>query len=260
MGRFNSSLTRVQPVFGQLLDRDPSGRSWLPALLHAAPESRRIEPAVRADPGDLISEVAAEHPEGKASRACFEHAARPSRELLRWTIENAGKLRWPAGSAGDFSETTTEKRRALIAGVPHVRAEPLSELDRLGPDGSGRRWWSFEGTSRVDCWLETDRLVLFVEGKRTETLSSATSWLPGRDQLTRNLDVVDSASEGKPGFVLLAVETPLPEPTDDQLRSAAPHLGDRAAEVLRSRYLGQLTWREICSATDLDFRDLPDEV
>lgn len=60
--------------------------------------------------------------------------------------------------------------------------------------------------------------------------------------------------------MLLAVETLLPEPTDDQLRSAAPHLGSGAAELLRSRYLGQLTWRQICEATNLDFDDLPDEI
>jgi hypothetical protein len=78
----------------------------------------------------------------------------------------------------------------------------LEELERLGPKGSARKWWAFEGITKVDCWLETDRLVLFVEGKRTETLSKFTAWFPARDQLTRNLDLVGEVSPEKPGFVL----------------------------------------------------------
>ena len=34
MGSRDSSLTRVQPFFGQMLDRDPSGESWFPAMLN----------------------------------------------------------------------------------------------------------------------------------------------------------------------------------------------------------------------------------
>jgi hypothetical protein len=39
------------------------------------------------------------------------------------------------------------------------------------------------GHTEVDCWLETERLLLFVEGKRSESLSASTHWYPKRNQL-----------------------------------------------------------------------------
>lgn len=67
-------------------------------------------------------------------------------------------------------------------------------LDQVGPSRSG--WWRFEGSSHIDCVLETDRLVVTVEGKRTETLSPATHWYPSRSQLGRNLEAARQLAKG----------------------------------------------------------------
>lgn len=260
MGEFDSSLTRVQPVFDELIERDPTGRSWLRDLLQAAPHADVLPREILEEPGELLPAVAGPHPEGKASRACFEHAALPPEDLLRWSIENAHALRWPDGRAGEFGAETESKRRALVGSDAGVVREALAELDRAGASGATRKWWAFEGITRVDCWLETDRLVLFVEGKRTEPLSSKTAWLPARNQLARNLDAIRNERGEKAGVVLLAVEANVEEPSDDELREAAPHLGESAAEELRSRYLGQLTWQDICESTGIDFQSLPNRV
>ena len=103
-------------------------------------------------------------------------------------------------------------------------------------------------------------MLLFVEGKRTESLSKVTAWFPARDQLTRNLDLVSEAAVDKPGFVVLAVEQPGYEPTDEQLATAAPHLGQGAAQQLKSRYLGQIAWSALCEATGVEYSSLPDEI
>ena len=45
MGQYNSSLTRVQPVFEALRARDPTGAPWLPQLWQLAAETRDGETA-----------------------------------------------------------------------------------------------------------------------------------------------------------------------------------------------------------------------
>jgi hypothetical protein len=116
---------------------------------------------------------------------------------LRWLIEHPERLRWPERRLGvrvTYGSETQRLREALIDGSPDERAaiqtRALADLEEHGPIGSRRRWWAFEGHTEVDCWLETDRLLLFVEGKRSEPLSPSTDWFPERNQLVRNLEVV----------------------------------------------------------------------
>jgi hypothetical protein len=190
----------VRPFFGQLLDRDPSGESWFPALLAAAPRaSDVVDEELLARPGPLLDACSATRKAGGSElRGCFEHEVMPSEGLLRWLIENSQALSWPPGRAGQFGSQTDAQRRALREGDEQVLKEALDELKRLGPEGSAQKWWAFEGITKVDCWLETGSLVLFVEGKRTETLSKFTAWFPARDQLTRNLDLVGEVSPASP--------------------------------------------------------------
>ena len=37
-------------------------------------------------------------------------------------------------------------------------------LNRNGPEKSAGQWWAFEGFTEVDCCLQTDKLVLLIEG------------------------------------------------------------------------------------------------
>src|SRR5947209_7670095 len=62
-GRYNSSITRVRPFFTALLVRDPSGRTWLPQLLDAAPRAREgLAPELREKPGEFAPWVAEPRP------------------------------------------------------------------------------------------------------------------------------------------------------------------------------------------------------
>ena len=103
-------------------------------------------------------------------------------------------------------------------------AAALTELDQLGPSGSRRKWWAFEGFTEVDCWLETEKLVLFVEGKRTEPLSSSTHWFEQRSQLVRNLEVAGEIANGKSAAVLVVSEEPIAELTDIIVAESTPAL------------------------------------
>jgi hypothetical protein len=87
-----------------------------------------------------------------------------------------------------FSRSTLEKRSRLLAEESAVRDEALKELTKVGAAGSKYKWWAFEGFTSVDCWLETETLLLLIEGKRTDTVSASTDWYPIRNQVVRILE------------------------------------------------------------------------
>jgi hypothetical protein len=53
VGKNNSSKTKVQPFFRQLLDRDPRGSSWLTKLLARGQNDQALSSDLSSDPGLL---------------------------------------------------------------------------------------------------------------------------------------------------------------------------------------------------------------
>jgi hypothetical protein len=141
-----------------------------------------------------------------------------------------------------------------------ARLQALEELDRVGPKRSRRRWWAFEGFTCADCYLETDKLVLLIEGKRFEKVSSAVQWYPSRNQLVRNLEATCQAAGGKE-FALLAIgEGAIEDLDQDAFTTSLPHLTTGQRDDLRSHYLGYTTWATVCEATGIDYSQLPKTV
>jgi hypothetical protein len=183
----NSSITRVRPVLQQLIQRDPGGESWIPKLI----EITGNDAEVANNPGKILSElVQSRSYQDKVLKRfgieqinlenCFEYSVAPSERFLRWLIMHPEQMTWPHGRNGQFGAATKYKREALFGkhGVEEqskVQEEALAELDRLGCKVSKRKWWAFEGFTEVDCFLETDQMLLLIEGKRTETLSGSTA-------------------------------------------------------------------------------------
>lgn len=256
MGRYNSSATRVQPVFRRLLERDPTGATWIGNLLRSASFAHRLTGAVRKSPGLLVTD-------GKPR---FEYPASPSEHFLRWLIEHPERMTWPVkdGKELRYGDDTQRRRERLLGrhGPAEARAarhEALEQLDRLGAARSARRWWAFEGVTKVDFCVQTDRLVLFLEGKRTDTLSLSNDWFASRNQLVRNMEAVGAVAAGRACGVMLAVEHPVPELDERTLEDSTPHLTPEQRRELGCRYLGQARWEDICQACGIDFASLPDE-
>lgn len=153
-------------------------------------------------------------------------------------------------------------RKALLLDEPPGRAvaqtEGLALLDKHGAEGAARRWWAFEGATEVDCLLRTESYTLLVEGNRTEDLSEKTRWLRGRNQLARNLE---AAAEMVDAGVLLAVEERIPDlDVKTIVDSGCPHLDEAYREHLVSRFLGPVTWRDLCRRTGVEWASLPDAI
>lgn len=258
MGKYDSSATRVRPIFGELLERDSTGASWLGAVLACSPQRNRLSERVLREAGALVED-------GKPR---FEYPAPPSDAFLRWLILHPAGLNWPRkhGVEVTFEDPQTQKRREQLLGrrgateQRSAQEEALGALDRLGADGSRGRWWAFEGFTKVDICLQTERLVMFVEGKRKDVLSPSTEWFTRRNQLMRNLEVVGAVAGGRACGVILASEEKLPELDAQTLEASTPHLSGAEREVVAGRYLGQIRWEDLCGAVGVDFSALPDTI
>jgi hypothetical protein len=246
--------TRSERFFTPLLERDPSGRTWLPALLTAAPHGRERLGELAEVPGFLGVSLAVR----AASRrmACFEQWAAPPRALLEWYVEHAEALTWPSVEPiGDQASAQARRlRRALVCDdPPGARARAQSRARELAGERSAlsQEWWRFEEIAGLDCVLSTDRLVLVVAAYDAgEVPGPVTPWYPERSEIVRALEAArDLMGEQQSAFATIVLsEAPLAQARDEAVASAlpagAPHLDAAAREALHHAYLGNLTWAQ----------------
>jgi len=256
----NSSRTRVAPVLDQLYDRDPSGAEWLDRLIalgsraevvRTVPKGQRLVPNHGRRWGD--SESCLPAPLG----------------LLEYLVQHLDPAR--VAASGDTGETLA-KRTALANRDPAVIAEALAAL-RSGK--RGRKWFVLEGESQPDAVLETEQIVLCVEGKRTESHGTTiTKWMPRRSQLVRHMDAALAfdrfrnkrvlgllIAEGEGGADAVTPSTHWLEQSAEQyeesmLADSLPHRPIEERERIANGMLGVTTWQAVCKATGIDWRSI----
>jgi hypothetical protein len=184
---------------------------------------------------------------------CLEYRTPAPERLLLWLIEHAGRECMPR--KGLSAAQREAGRRGDLFGVGgHLqRAASEEAVEQLVVNGSGRskqQWWAFEGETSVDCFLETPSMVLLVEGKRTESISSSTDWFDKRNQIARNLEVAQSLARGRRYAVLLAAEQETAVGLSD-IAAGLPHMNSSEQAFLAEHYLGCVTWKELCEAAKL---------
>ena len=268
---WNSSLTRVRPFFDQLITGDPTGEEWLSAVVTSVSSEDQVaeRPQVRG-PLDRELLLGKHHKDNRLGvkvwmRRCFEYPLLPTRELLEYCLRHPEALKWPEKGGRrdeDMGDEALTMRKALLLDEPPGRAvaqgKGLALLDELGPGKAARKWWAFEGATEADCVLRAESYTLLVEGKRTEDLSEKTRWLPRRNQLARNLE---AAGQMRHAGVLLAVENLIPDLDVKRIvQDGCPHLDATQHQVLCSRFLGQVTWRDLCRRTGIEWASLPDTI
>lgn len=275
VGPSNSSITRVRPFFQYVFRSAPS--HWLSSLISCATENRDYAEQLAKAPGILDPQqfVRRRYVDRVLKsrgipwielETCFERRTAPPNRFLRWLIENPNPRHYPNGEEADWDPHTRQQRQKLFGQfgpkeAEKARASALLELQRFGRDQSNRKWWAFEGFSEVDCLLETESMLLLIEGKRTEPLSRSTSWYPERNQLVRNLEVAEEealkSNPPKEFAVLTMSEEPLGAISEDTVAKSLPHFTPPDRAGLMRHYLGCVTWQSACEQLGLDFRRLP---
>jgi hypothetical protein len=167
------------------------------------------------------------HP-GEVKRVFFEVGVPASQSRLDWLLENTDGL-------GHTGTRLDELTRRLASQDPRLHV--------------------LEGTTYADALIECDRAIIWIEGKRTDWLSPATTWDPQRDQLARNVEAawIYALENGYEDFcVLLCHEVDLrPEERalvdgyrSGQLSAGWPHVDQEIRQEFAKR-IGTLTWSEI---------------
>jgi hypothetical protein len=260
VGIYNSSRTRVAPVFGRLQCIDPSGRSWLQPLLDLAStrDVRRPEAAVSSP-----LRVARWWPKERRLPA--------PNSLLEWLVRNAAT---PAHPSAWGRRAVEAKRRRLVDRDSVTLEEALLSIER-GP--SGRAWYVLEGPSQPDVYLATDDLIVLIEGKRTEEGPvTSTHWMPVRHQMLRHLDAVWDIKEEKRvhGIFIVEADAGLPgrKPSagwqyaveamisPEALERSLPHRKPEERAAISDTLLGVTTWQAVCARFEIPTEVLIPEV
>jgi hypothetical protein len=260
MGKHDSSLTRVAPVFDNLLGQDPSAEGWLSSLLqlpaggHAG--ARLVEP---------------QPPLRSWGWGQQEKALAPPVSLLSWLVRNISSTK---AAAPDGDSETERSRQLLFAGDPVTVSEALSNLR---PGQAPKKWYIFEGMSYPDVYLETDDTLVVIEGKRTEWAPTVkTSWMPKRHQMLRHIDCAWEIRGRRRVYGFFIVEgqggadaVDVPErwreavattvsPT--AIKDSLPHRGPEEQSAIAACFLGATTWQALCRRFNILWDSLPDIV
>jgi hypothetical protein len=249
LGKYDSSLTRVQPIFKALYNKDALGKSWVSKLLKLGSRTGQ------SDIPDIIQ---------LAHQPIFELSADPPKEFLKWLVSNPDRLTNPNYKC---SPKTMRKRELLMAGDKTTFSEAIRTIDNCNKIPV-QAWWRLEGVTKVDCALRGDNSVIFIEGKRTEMGASKNiAWYSHRNQVLRNLDCVAEYARQHQltnFYVMLVVEKRLTESdplrqaeinqvtNPDIIKDSLPHLTVDQRQELIKHYLGVTTWEDIVAEFDLD--------
>lgn len=249
MGIHDSTNTRVSPIFDELLARQPD--RWLSRLVALASSQHA---AFRT--GEL-----------RDWRWGEDEIGLPApRSLLKALVSRPSELmRRPDERYGTDSPTLRARRAALFAGDAAIRAEALGLLDRTRVPTRG--WYVFEGETWPDIFIETDDLVLVIEGKRTESsITTKTTWMPVRHQMLRHLDAAHEIAGDRSVVGMFIVEGEFPNAREvpanwaaacamtvdtHVLKQSLPHRSAAEREAIRAGYAGVTTWHAVIEQFEL---------
>ena len=154
----NSRNTRVTPVFSWFRD-ECSDPEWATRFLSLTTGLR-----TRTKPGRVLG-------------TGLEVGIAPSSRRLRWLLQE-GEAWTPA--------STRDELRARARG--DAAREALAVLERDGELPGRLRRQRLERATFADAIIWCERLLIWIEGKRNESLSRHTTFDSGRDQLARDLE------------------------------------------------------------------------
>jgi len=251
MRKYDSSKTRVVPIFDQLYKRDKKG-SWLRELISLPVGGNPICLPTNCD--FTIQD-----------RGWGKHEKKldPPIGLLAWLISHPRQPR-----AGDLVKA--RKRSEWIAGSEKARLEGLALLSN---NPTGERWHIFEGPTQPDVFIQTPDLIIVIEGKRTEPgPTTFTKWMAVRHQMLRHIDCAwEVAGKRKiVGFFIVegnGTDGEVPENwmeyaqqtmASSAVASSLPHRGPVEQLGIVSCFAGVTTWQRVCKTFNIDWAKLPD--
>lgn len=258
MGKYDSTKTRVTPVFDSLLGRDPTGLSWLQQLL-SLPKRATGESSSFSDRLRNLGALEA------SSWGADERSLPAPRSLLHWLLTNASS---PSSSYWQKTSSSVEKRKQLLVDRdPKLVIEAIKKLEKTKLPA--KKWFVLEGATRPDVFLQTAEVLIVIEGKRTEPgPTTKTTWMKRRSQMLRHMDcaseiagtrtvlgffIVESDDDNDRGIPKVWQDAATDTVTKEMLEASLPHRNEDFIEKLANGFLGVTTWQEVCEEFGIVF-------
>ena len=240
-------MNQTKQAITGLYETDGSGLSWLESTV----SRMRVRDYAAALPDSL----------GKLqSEPKFRYKLNPTREFLRWLIENSDAIvRHSAIERQHRAMATTQKRDQLFSGCEKTLKQALSAVKRFSASLKGE-WWRFEGPIEVDCFLLTDTTVVAIDVVTSDEHEWTTNpRYPQRHYLLRSLDCASAfarLTNREHFFVGHVVEpdrvveqhrvnTEQLLADSDVVEASLPHLTPPEREALVSHFLGATSLSEV---------------
>jgi hypothetical protein len=245
-GKYDSSKTRVVPVFEQLAQRSDD---WVRTLISLP---RTEVERQKGWAGLNLSYQVGKWGDDEARLA-------PAPSLLAWLLKNPGQ--WAAAP-------DTPERQRLFEGDTATLETAL----RLAAKPSRRKeWFILEGHTAPDVYIETPDALIVVEGKRTEGgPTCSTKWMAGRHQVWRHIEAAWEVRGHRKVFGFLIVDgNALDVPphwqaactetvSGNALAGSFPHRERSEIDAICQCFLGVTTWQRVCDSFGVSHDALPD--
>jgi hypothetical protein len=253
-GQFDSSKTRVAPVFNAL-QAGPDG--WISKLL------------------DLAADPSAPHPWRTQDLHVLETAWAPKERRL---APPAALLEWLVSNVTPPANLDREKQgKSRLQLLDRDEATIADALARIRRGETKRGWHILEGLSSPDAYIATKDALIIMEGKRTEAgPTTHTEWMSGRHQMLRHLDAAWEVRDGRSVYGLFIVEgrgnenlTEVPASWREAARATTspaaiaaslPHRSSAEQRAIADCFVGITTWQAIVKEFGLSDEVLPDRV
>lgn len=251
MGKHNSSLTRVKPLFDFINSDFDKLNSFLGLFDY---KNLRIEQ------NSLI----------EVRYGNNEKEIPPSRTLLIWMLYNLDVLNKVKNfGVINVGSDKYNKRKLLFSGDTKLRNEAINVI-QTKTKLPKRDWYIFEGHTFPDIYIETIDSIFIGEAKRTEkNITTNTKWLCQRDQLIRHIDslldqpkkiysfyILDK-NEYLKGYYKESMES---YTTKDYYKQNLKHRDDFFIEKACRSFIGFLFWEDIADFFKICFPDTINDV
>ena len=248
MGKRNSSLTRVKPLFDFIKsDIDKLNRFF-----------ELFENTNKRVKQNSLIEIRYGNNEKKIP---------PPKSLLIWMLQNLNDLNKVNNyGVSNISSETYKKRSELFSGNTKLIDEAINTI-KTKTKLPERDWYIFEGNTFPDIFIETTDSIFIGEAKRTEKdITTKTIWLNQRDQLIRHIDSLLDLPKPIYSFYILEKEEYLKGTYKKRMelyskknyfKENLKHRDDSTIERAINSFIGFVFWEDIADCFDISF---PDEI
>jgi len=234
MGIVNSRDTRVMPFFENFAELDIEKKLIYDEVMgykHNAKLQELVDFIAPQENVEITDDT-------KLFFGLHEKILAPHKELIKYLIENP---------TNDEAKARLEK----YDNENEVKvADIIKNIEKYFT--KQRKSYIFEGYTHPDAYIETEKHIIVVEGKRTENVSTSTKWLKNRDQMIRHIEGALQQADGKKTVLAYFMVESMPGTIANYIdlnyyKDSMPHFkndDDKIKEV-RDCYKGVFIWEDL---------------